>query len=71
MGRPGMAGKNEIRQPIVTTAAAFAGQIWAHPAVVRPEIWPSRSSGGGAPPYMARVARGLPETPHTAKTHLA
>ena len=50
MGRPGMAGKNQIRQPTVTAAAAFAGPIWARPAVVRHEIWPSRSSGGGAPP---------------------
>ena len=45
----------------------FASPIWASPTVVRLEIWPARSSGGGAPPWSARVARGWPETPPTAK----
>ena len=61
----------KIRRPTVAAAAAFAGLIWASPAVVRSEIWPARSSGGGAPPWPARIARGWLETPPTAKTRLA
>ena len=45
--------------------------IWACLAVVRHEISPAQSSGGGAPPCPARVARGWPESPPTAKTCLA
>ena len=61
----------KIRRPTVAAAAAFAGPIWERPAVVRLEIWPARSSGGGAPPWPACVARGWPKTPLTAKTRLA
>ena len=52
------------------TAAAFAGPIWARPVVVHLETWPTGSSGGGAPPWQARVARGWPVAPPTAKTRL-
>ena len=48
----------------------FAGLIWARPAVVRREILPATSSGGGAPPWLARVASGWPVSPPTAKTRL-
>ena len=61
---------DEIRRPIVA-AAAFAGPIWARSAAVGREIsrrWPS---GGGAPPWPARVARWWPEASPTAKTRLA
>ena len=61
----------KIRRPTVAAAAAFAGSILARPAVVCCEIWPARSSGGGALTWPARVARGWPETPPTAKTCLA
>ena len=61
----------KIRRPTLAAAAAFTGLIWARPEVVRCEIWPTRSSGGGAPPWMARVARGWRESPPTAKTRLA
>ena len=61
----------KIWRPTVVVAAAFAGPIWVRPAVVRREIWSARLSGGGAPPWKARVARGWPESPPTAKTRLA
>ena len=60
-----------IRRPTMAAAAVFADPIWTRPAVVRREILPARSSGGGAPPWPARVARGWPKTPLTAKTRLA
>ena len=60
----------KIRRPTVEAAAAFAGLIWARPAVVHRETWPTGSSSGGAPPWTARVARGWPVTPPTAKTRL-
>ena len=60
----------KIRQPTVAAAAVFAGPIWARLAVVRRETWPAGSSGGGAPPWPAQVARGWPMKPPTAKTRL-
>ena len=61
----------KIRRPIMAATAAFAGPIWARPAVVRSEILPARSSGGDAPPWPAHVARGWPKSPPTTKTCLA
>ena len=62
---------SKIRQPKVAAAVAFACPIWACLAAVRREIsWP-RSSGGGAPTWVARASRGFPETSPTAKTRLA
>ena len=61
----------KIRRPTVAATAAFDSPIWARPTVVRREIWPARSSGGGAPPWSVRVARGWLELPPTAKTCLA
>ena len=60
----------KIRQPTVAAAVAFASPIWARPTVVSRETWPAGSSGGGAPPWLARVAKGWPMTPPTAKTRL-
>ena len=60
----------KIRRPTVAAVAAFTGPIWARPAVVRHEIWQLRSSGDGAPPWLARVARGWPVAPPTTKNLL-
>ena len=49
----------KIRRPTLAAAAAFAGPIWARPAVVRHEIRLARSSGGGAPPWPAHVEGGV------------
>ena len=48
----------------------FVGPIWARSTVVCSEILSTTSSGGGAPPWPARVARGCPVSPPTAKTRL-
>ena len=60
----------KIQLPTVAAAAALAGPIWGRPVMVRRETWPGRSSGGGAPPWPTRVARGWPVTPPTSKTCL-
>ena len=57
----------KIRRPTVAAAAVFAGQIWARPAVVRREISRPTSSGGGAPPCPACVARWWPKCPPRPK----
>ena len=46
---------DKIRQPMVAVAAVFAVLIQARPAAAGREILRSRSSGGGAPPCLARV----------------
>ena len=61
----------EIRRPKVAAAVVFAGPIRARPAVVGREISRPRSSGGGAPIWVARVSRRLSKTSPTAKTRLA
>ena len=66
----GWPKNRKIRWPIVAAAAVFASPIWARPVVVRREILPTTSSGGGAPPWPARVASGWPMSPPTAKTRL-
>ena len=40
----------------------FAGPIRARPAAARREISPTWSFGGGAPPRLARVHNGWPES---------
>ena len=52
----------------MAAAAVFACQIWARSTVVRREILPATSSGGGAPPWPARVENGWTVTPPMAKT---
>ena len=49
----------KIRRPTVAAATALVGSIWASPKMVRRETWLGRSSGGGAPPWPTRVARGM------------
>ena len=71
MSRPGIAENGKIRRPIMAAAAAFAGSIQTRPAAVGREISRRWSSGGGGPPWPARVARWWPETSPTAKTCLA
>ena len=61
----------EIRLPKVTAAAVFAGPIRARPTAADREISWRRSSGGGSPPWLARVARWWPESAPTAKTRMA
>ena len=51
-------------------AAVFAGLIRACPAAAGHEISRQRSSGGGAPPWLARVARWWPESAPTAETRM-
>ena len=46
---------DKIRRPKVAVAAVFAGPIRARPEAVGREILLPRSSGGGSPPYPARV----------------
>ena len=62
---------DEIRLPTVAAAAVFVSPIQARPAAVGREISRRWSSGGGAPPWPARVARWWPEASPTAKTRLA
>ena len=62
---------SKIRLPKVAAVAAFAGPIRARPAAVGREISRRWSSGGGSPPWLARVARWWLETSPTAKTCLA
>ena len=71
MGRPGMVEKHQNPMTHYSDRCHVADPIWARPVVVCREIWPERSSGGGAPPWPARVARGWQETPPTAKTRLS
>ena len=61
----------KIRLPKVAAAAVFAGPIQVRPAAVGREISRPRSYGGGAPPWLARVARGWSESAPTAKTRMA
>ena len=68
MGRPGMAEKREIRRPKVAAVVAFVDPIRGRPAEVGREISRTRSSGGGAPTWVARASRGWPETSPTATT---
>ena len=74
-GRYGLAWngrkKRKIRRLKVAAAVAFVGLIRARPASVGREISRRWSSGGGAPPCPARVARWWPEASLTTKTHLA
>ena len=58
----------KIWRPKVVAAITFAGPIRARPAAVGREISRPRLSGGGAPPWPARVARGWQESAPTAKT---
>ena len=51
----------------MAVAATFAGPIRVRLAAVGRETWPAGSSGGGAPPWPARVAGGWPVTPPTAQ----
>ena len=46
---------SKIPRPKVAVAAAFAGPIRTRPAAVGREISRRWSSGGGAPPFTARV----------------
>ena len=62
---------SKIWRPKVAAAAALAGSIWARPAAVSREISQPRSSGGGAPTWVAWASRGWPETSPMAKTRLA
>ena len=55
----------------MAAAVAFVSSIQARPAAVDREISRPRSSGGGAPTWVARVSRRWPETSPTAKTRLA
>ena len=59
MGWPELAGNGrKIKKLLVTHGGLrrrFACPILARPAAVAREILRSRSSGGGAPPYPARV----------------
>ena len=61
----------KIRQPKVAAVAAFADPIWARPTAVGREISRRWSSGGGAPPWLARVARWWPESSPTVETRSA
>ena len=56
----------EIRRPKVAAASVFAGQIRARPVAAGREISWRRLSGGGTPPWLARVARWWPESALTA-----
>ena len=49
----------------------FSGQIPARPASVGREISQSASSGGGAPPFSARVAVWWPVVPPFVQTPTA
>ena len=62
---------SKIRRPKVAATVAFAGPIRARPVAIGHEISRRLSSGGGAPPWPARVTRGCPETSPTTKTRLA
>ena len=56
---------------MAAAAAEFVGHIRERPAAVGRETWPTGSSGGGAPPWLARVAGGWPVAPPTAQNPTA
>ena len=60
-----------IQRPKVAAAAAFTGLIRARPTAVGHEISWRWSSGGGAPPWTARVSRWWSEASPMTKTCLA
>ena len=66
MGWIGVAKKWRNPATQVAAAALFAGQIRARPVAAGREISWRRLSGGGAPPWLARVARWWPESALTA-----
>ena len=51
--------------------AVLAGPIWVRPAAAGREISRRRLSGGGAPPWPARVQWWWPESAPTAETRMA
>ena len=62
---------DKIRRPKVAAVAVFAGPIRACPAAAGREILLQWSSGGGAPPCLARVQWWWPESAPTAETRSA
>ena len=61
----------KIRRPKVAVATVFAGPIRARPAADGREISREWSSGGGAPPCLARVQWWWPESAPTTETRSA
>ena len=57
MGWPEVAGKSKNQRQTEAAAVVFSGQMPARSASVGGEISRPVSSGGGAPPRPARVAR--------------
>ena len=55
----------------MAAAAVFAGPIRARPTAADREILRRWSSGGGTPPYPARVQWWWPESAPTAETRSA
>ena len=68
MGRPEVAEKCRKSATQDGCRRRLRGPIRARPAAAGQEILSAASSGGGAPPWPARVKGGWPESPPTAET---